>query len=227
MSRDISPSKEALSNRNLTLLLETLSKKETRKSIEALAKIDKDEWKAIATTAIQLKAFVALGGTSELATTLTTSVGKTIKLQIESLLSPLTNEINQTITDILTPFISDLLTPLINDMTTFMSENAVGAGVGGIAGGVIGLFVGSPIVGAFIGSIVGAAVSSAIQAWFELVEPPAEEGDYLEYYQEWIRETGGGSLRQYDEWRNERYGSGSTPYIPPPQTRPGGPQEDF
>lgn len=175
MSRDISPSKEALSNRNLTLLLDTLSKKETQKSLEALAKIDKDEWKAIATTAQTLREFVSLGGTSELTTILTSSVKETVKLQIESVLSPLTNEINQQITTLLTPFIKDILTPIINDLNTFLSENKTGAGAGGIIGGVIGSFTpAGPIVGGMVGAIVGALIESGYGALDEAVRnaPP-------------------------------------------------------
>ena len=171
MSRDISPSKEALSNRNLTLLLDTLSKKETQKSLEALAKIDKDEWKSMAEATTMLNSFVSLGGTSELVTTLTSSVKETVKLQIESVLSPLTNEINQQITNILSPFINDILTPMINDLTTFLSENKTGAGAGGIIGGVIGKFTPlGPVVGGIVGAVVGALIESGYNSLDEAVQ---------------------------------------------------------
>ena len=140
--------------RNLGLLLETLSKKETQKSIEALSKIDRDEWTAMATTATMLNSFVSLGG----AATLISSVKETIKLQIDSLLSPLTNEINQHITNILTPFINELLTPLINDLNAFLSENNVGAGIGGIAGSIVSLFLPGGVLWIAIGSIMGAKI---------------------------------------------------------------------
>ena len=162
---------EELREKNVQNLLETLSKKETQKSIEALSKIDKDEWGAMATTTQTLKDFVTLGGTSALVTTLTSSVEKTIKLQIESILSPLTNEINQQITDILTPFISDVLTPIINDLNTFLSENQTGAGIGGIIGGVAGLFLpGSPIIGVIVGALIGALIESGYTAISDLIE---------------------------------------------------------
>ena len=152
--------------RNLGLLLETLSKKETQKSIEALSKIDKDEWTAMATTAITLNNFISLGGAS----TLISSVNETIKVQINSLLSPLTNEINQKITDLLSPFINDILNPAINELTTFIATNTTGAGIGGIAGAVASLFLpGGPILIA-IGAMIGAAIEEAIR-------DPAFEGD--------------------------------------------------
>ena len=175
MSRDISPSKEALSNRNLTLLLDTLSKKETQKSLEALAKIDKDEWKAMSETATMLNGFVSLGGTNELTTILTSSIKETVKLQIESVLSPLTNEINQQITNILTPFINDILTPIINELNTFLSENSTGAGAGGIIGGIIGAFTPlGPIVGSIAGAVVGALIESGYNALDEAVRNAPE-----------------------------------------------------
>lgn len=179
MSRDISPSKEALSNRNLTLLLDTLSKKETQKSLEALSKIDKDEWKAMSETATMLNGFVSLGGTSELTTILTSSVKETVKLQIESILSPLTNEINQQITNILSPFINDILTPIINDLNTFLSENSTGAGAGGIIGGVIGAFTPlGPIVGGIVGAVVGALIESGYVTLDELVSQGPTDAPY-------------------------------------------------
>ena len=158
--------KKGFQERNLQLLLDTLSKKETQKSLEALSKIDKDEWKAMASTAETLNSFVSLGGTSELITILTGSIKETITLQIESVLSPLKNEINQQITDLINPFLNNLLTPFINDVTSFIAENTVGAGVGGIVGGVIGAFLGNPAIGALIGGLVGSGVELALERFF-------------------------------------------------------------
>jgi len=219
VSRDISPSKEALSNRNLTLLLETLSKKETQKSLEALSKIKKDEWKAMSETATTLNSFVILGGTSELATTLTSSIEKTIKLQVESVLSPLLNNINQAVIDLINPLI-ELITPAINDLTTFFGENAVGTGIGGIAGGVIGLFVGNPLVGTFIGAILGAVLEEFFlsQAGTLNLPPPVAPGGYGDYY-DWLRDNPTGSYNDYLAWLAGNVGSGGG--------RIGGPQEGF
>ncbi len=144
--------------RNLALLLETLSKKEVQKSIEALAKFEKDEWVEMANTATSLNNFVALGGVS----TLTSSIKETIKLQIDSLLSPLTNNINQAITDIIAPFIADILQPMINDLNDFLAVNTTGAGIGGIVGSIASIFLpGGPLLVA-LGAIIGAAIESAL-----------------------------------------------------------------
>ena len=212
--------KKGFQERNLVILLETLSKKETQKSIEALSKIDKDEWRAMAETTTMLKSFVSLGGTSELATTLTSSVKETIKLQIDSILSPLQNEINQAITDLITPFITNVFTPVINDLNAFLSDNKTGAGVGGIAGGVIGLFVGSPLVGSFIGAILGAVLEEFFISQINTLNlpPPVAPGGYGDYY-DWLRDNPTGSYNDYLAWLAGNIGSGGG--------RGGGPQENF
>ena len=185
--------------RNLALLLETLSKKEVQKSIEALSKFDKDEWIAMAATATMLNNFVSLGGAS----TLIGSVKETIKLQIDSLLSPLTNEINQAITDIITPFINDLLTPLINDLNTFLSENSTGAGIGGIIGGVASLFLpGGPILIA-IGAIVGSIVEELLGRDIEMA------GYTFENFGVWLANRGGiGTIWEYYDYLRGVIGGG-------------------
>jgi hypothetical protein len=157
--------KKGMQERNLENLLETLSKKETQKSIEALAKIEPKDWSAMATVSNTLKEFLELGGTSVMFETMASSITDTLQLQIESILSPITNEINQAMTDILTPFINDILTPFINDLNSFLSENDTGTGVGGIIGGVIGAFTPlGPIVGGIVGAIVGALIEYVFTA---------------------------------------------------------------
>lgn len=160
--------------KNLQLLLETLSKKETQKSIEALSKIEKDEWKAMAAAATELNSFLSLGGTSQVFTSMAESIKETIKLQIDALLAPITNEINSSILNLLNPFI-EWLTPVINELSTFLSENQVGVGVGGIAGYVLGSFTPlGPIVGGIVGAIVGALIEVGYETLDDLVSqgPP-------------------------------------------------------
>ena len=233
MSRDISPSKEALSNRNLTLLLDTLSKKETQKSLEALSKIDKDEWKAMSETATMLNSFVSLGGSSELATILTSSVKETVKLQIESILSPLTNEINQQITNILTPFITEFLTPLINDLNTFLSENSTGAGAGGIIGGVLGAFTpAGPIVGGIVGALIGALIEGGYALIGDLLAQGPADAPYAPNMTALYELETGNTFTsifdwQYISWFNSRSGSPGPSGPSRPQERIGGPQVDF
>ena len=219
MSRDISPSKEALSNRNLTLLLDTLSKKETQKSLEALSKIDKDEWRAMATTATMLNSFVALGGTRELLS----SIKNTIDLKMEEFLAPLQNEINQNIADLINPLI-EFITPTINDLASFLAENAVGAGVGGIAGVITSKFLPGGSIWLVLGSLFGSLLESELTKFFEGEKSAFSDAEnfwpvieilWERFWNFVFSGSFGGS------------GSSSTPYIPRPQKRGGGPQEDF
>ena len=197
MSRDISPSKEALSNRNLTLLLETFSKKETQKSLEALAKIDKDEWKSMAETAFMLNSFVALGGASELANILKGSIQETIKLQIASALSPLKNTINQAITDQIAPFLADILQPMINDLNTFLSANISGAGIGGIVGSIASIFLPGGLIWVTLGAVVGAAIEEYFK-WVETIYPDESQSGSLIGYFQWVQSRPGQISTQAD-----------------------------
>ena len=160
--------------RNLALLLDTLSKKETQKSIEALSKIDKDEWSAMATTVTTLNNFITLGGAS----TLVTSIKETIQLQIDSLFSGLTNEINQAITDILAPFLADKLQPMINDLNTFLSDNVTGAGIGGIVGSITSLFLPGGQFWVILGAVIGAFLETGYNALDEGVRNAPEGVPY-------------------------------------------------
>ena len=205
--------------RNLALLLETLSKKETQKSIEALSKIDKDEWIAMAATATTLNNFISLGGAS----TLISSIKETITLQIESILSPLTNEINQHITTILAPFISDILTPMINELNTFLSENQTGAGIGGIVGSVLGSFVpGGSIFGPLVGAIIGGVIEAMLTADITGA-PDLTSTELIENYRIWLLNNPGGTIGDY--YRYLQRGGGAGGLSLPGRT--GGLQEDF
>ena len=221
MSRDISPSKEALSNRNLTLLLETLSKKEVQKSIDALSKIERDEWTAMAATATMLNSFVELGGAS----TLISSIENTIKLQIESILSPLMNEINQTITDLITPFINDILTPVINDLNDFVSENSAGAALGGIAGTIASLWLPGGIIWVAIGALIGAALESSYGDLDELVRQGPAGAPYTPSLTTLYEQETGNVFTSIFDWNYINWYQNRVPPIE--QDRIGGLQEGF
>ena len=221
MSRDISPSKEALSNRNLTLLLETLSKKEVQKSIDALSKIERDEWTAMAATATMLNSFVELGGAS----TLISSIENTINLQIESILSPLMNEINQTITDLITPFINDILTPVINDLNDFVSENSAGAALGGIAGTIAALWLPGGVIWVAIGALIGAALESSYGALDELVSQGPAGAPYTPSMTTLYEQETGNVFTSIFDWNYINWYQNRVPPIE--QDRIGGLQEGF
>lgn len=186
-------------DKNLQLLLKTLSNKSVQKSVESLSKINTDDWKAMDETATSLNEFVALGGNVAFFNAMETRLKSTIKLQIDDLLSPLSNSINQAVTAILNPFLG-LLTPVINDLATFFAENAVGTGVGGLAGQLIGGFFGSPELGAFLGAVVGASieewlphVGTAIESF---LSPSETTPDVGQLFMNWHIQTGG-TLEEY------------------------------
>ena len=149
---------KGMEERNLQVLLKSLSNKTTLKSIESLSKIDRDDWTAMAATATMLNSFVALGGTGELLS----SIKTTIDLKIAEFLSPLENNINQAISDIITPFITDILTPLMNDLSAFLSENSFGAGVGGIAGNILASFLPGGNIWVVVFAALGAYLEESI-----------------------------------------------------------------
>ena len=200
--------------KNLQLFLETISKKETQKSIEALSKIDKDEWKAIATTATQLNSFISLGDTTGFLANMATSIKNTIKLQIDSLFSTLTNEINQGITNALQPLI-DLLIPLINELSTFIANNTLGAGLGGIAGMVIAYFLPGGSFWVVLGAAIGAEIEESIGRVGDPLIPttdlstiaPIQALVWFKEYLVWVQSNPGKSFRDYLEYI---YGGGDT-----------------
>ena len=176
---------QALSQRNLQSLMKTLSNKTTQKSVEALAKIDKEEWSSIAETASNLRDIVQLGGFGAVFDSMINNITDIITLKIDELMSPITNEVTEAINDILNPFLLKL-TPVINNLTNFFIENPTGTGVGGIAGGVIGAFLGSPAIGALLGASLGAALEEYFK-WVDTIIPDVtREGTYLGYSQ-WAR----------------------------------------
>ncbi|KKL76886.1 hypothetical protein LCGC14_2040430, partial [marine sediment metagenome] len=96
----------------------------------------------------------------------------TVELTILDAVSPLTNEVNQLITDWITTNITPILNTIISDLTNLVSDNSTGGLIGGIVGSVAGLFLpGGPLLVA-VGSIVGAGVEAIIKA---IAEGVAEE----------------------------------------------------
>ncbi len=107
-------------------LARILSDKETQKSISALAEIEKDEWKDIATTAKKLYDFIGLGGYSELALSIKSGLKEQIEGQFAQLTAPIKNAIIDVINTILEPFM-----PFIEDAVNNIS-NLLTVGMGAI-----------------------------------------------------------------------------------------------
>ena len=157
--------------RNLQLLLKTLSNKTVQKSVEALSQIEKDEWRSMAETTLALNSFVELGGAGKLLS----SIKDTIDLKMDEYLAPLQNEINQQITDLINPLI-ELITPVVNDLSTFIADNAVGSGVGGIAGSIAALWLPGGVVWPIMGALLGAILQDYFTDPYGDIDDPAKRG---------------------------------------------------
>ena len=149
----------AAQQKNLTTLLEVFSKKEATEAIKAIGKTDKSTWKDISDSITGLNDFVSAGGIKGMME----SLKKTSDLQIAEALSPFKNEIDQLLTEQLQP-VKDLIINISNEVGDFITENKVGATIGGIAGSVISYFLPGGPVWVTLGSVVGAA----IEWWFTL-----------------------------------------------------------
>ena len=144
---------------NLSNLLKIFNKKEAVEAIKAIADTDKETWTNIKDSVIGLNEFVSTGGFRGILE----SLKETSDLQIAEALSPLKNEIDQLLTEQLQP-VKDLINNITNDLGDFITENKVGATIGGIAGSVISYFLPGGPVWVTLGSVVGAA----IEWWFTL-----------------------------------------------------------
>ena len=151
---------KGMEERNLQVLLKSLSNKTTQKSIESLAKIDKSDWAAIAVTAVSLKNIVESGGLDTMFGNIVNNIVESISLKVEELMAPITNEITTAMNNILDPFILELM-PVINNLSAFLAENMVGVGIGGIAGSFLQWLPGGPlwvVLGAALGGYIEQSV---------------------------------------------------------------------
>ena len=153
-------------NRNLGNLLKIFGNKQATDALKEMAKVKASTWTDIKDTVSDLKVLSTGGGTGAIIT----SFKDTIDLSLEAAISPLSNEVNQLITDWMIDNITPKLTDIVNDLAAFISENRVGGTAGGIAGQILAFF----LPGGRIWEIVGALVGASIQDFFE---NPKEPGD--------------------------------------------------
>lgn len=148
----------AAQEKNVTSLIKVLGKKEATDALTEMAKVKPSTWTDIKDTVGDLKALAGVGGVGAILSSFT----ETIKLQIENLLSPIQNEINQAIADQLAPLMT-LLSGVINDLSQFLSDNKTGAGIGGIAGEIAAMFLPGGKLLVAIGALIGAAIQQLIE----------------------------------------------------------------
>lgn len=138
---------------NMDNLLKVLSSKKATDALTELGKTKSSTWDNIKETIVGLNDLVRVGG-----------IQGTIETQVDAILSPFKNEMNQLITEALNP-IKDIMTDINNELSTFIADNKTGAAIGGIAGQIASQFLpGGPILIA-IGGLFGAAV----QAFFSRI----------------------------------------------------------
>jgi len=159
----------AAQQKNLTTLLGVLNKKEATEAITAIGKMDRGMWSDARITIEGIKSIVEAGGLGAI----TESFMETIKLQIEDMLSPLTNEINQLIGEVMAP-IKVLLNDIINNLSQFIASNSEGGAIGGIAGQILGMFLPGGKLLVIIGALIGAAIQQLIEWLIANIKPTGE-----------------------------------------------------
>lgn len=87
---------------------------EAEKAATILAKIKKDQWKAMSETILELKELPGLGD-------MYTSLEDSLKLEMEKLFSPLKNEINDLITTAMEPFMP-FVKQALNEAVTYLTR---------------------------------------------------------------------------------------------------------
>ena len=146
--------------RNLQTFLETISNKEAQKSIESLAKIEKDDWISMNGVIQKIKGFAAgtdLGILSGVGDTLR----DTIRTELNNAIAPLKNELMNMINQLFAPFL-----PLIEDAVAAIST-LIARGMGAIQSLIEGRF----------------------EEWFRQEQLTMQETGAPQAFQTWITET--------------------------------------
>lgn len=116
--------KKGYQERNLETFLKTISNKEAQKSIESLAKIEKEDWVSMNGVIQEIKGFV--GGTNVgVAGDLTESIKDTLKTELNNAIAPLKNELMNGINQLLAPFMP-LIGAAVGEISTLI-QRGIGA----------------------------------------------------------------------------------------------------
>ena len=153
-----------IQNRNLGNLLKIFGSKQATDALKEMAKVKAGTWTDIKDTVSGLSTLSTGGGTGAIIN----SFKDTVELTILDAVSPLTNEVNQLITDWMTANITPILNDIFNGLGELVSDSSVGGLIGGIAGAVAGLFLPGGLILVAIGAIIGSAVESVIMSHGDL-----------------------------------------------------------
>ncbi len=156
-----------IQNRNLGNLLKIFGSKQATDALKEMAKVKDSTWTDIKDTVSGLSTLSTGGGTGAIIN----SFKDTVELTILDAVSPLTNEVNQLITDWMTANITPILNDIFNGLGELVSDNSTGGLIGGIAGAIAGLFLPGGVILVAIGAVVGAWIESI----FGPGKPPTEE----------------------------------------------------
>jgi len=142
--------------KNFGNLLKIFGKKEATEAITEMAKTKSSTWSDIKDTVVDLKSFTAIGGVGAIVG----RVQESISLTLEDALSPLSNEVNQLITDWMTTNITPILNDIISRLSGFVSDNSTGSLIGGIVGEILTLFLPGGQLLVSLASLIGAGIES-------------------------------------------------------------------
>ncbi len=145
-----------IQNRNLGNLLRIFGSKQATDALKEMAKIKASTWTDIKDTVSDLSTLSTGGGTGAIIS----SFRDTVELTILDAVSPLTNEVNQLITDWMTANITPILNDIFSGLGELVSDNSTGGLIGGIVGQIASLFLPGGVILVAIGAVVGAWIES-------------------------------------------------------------------
>ena len=133
---------KGLSERNLQNLLETLSDKTAQKSVQALSKIDKDEWSDMASMAGSMQQMSAMGGVVMILASTFEQFLEDIQNSLKAAVAPALNEIYA--------ILNTWILPGLNLIMPYVAEGIhwVGEGIDFVMEGLwdLGVFIGNQIL---------------------------------------------------------------------------------
>jgi len=188
---------------------------QAKEFMKEAGKIKPDQWKGINENLKMVKEFVDISLNS-FASQMVDNITTSIKLEVESIIAPLSDTIITSMNDLINPLINQYLMPIVQDLQGFLKDNSEGAGIGGIAGSVTSMF----LPGGQIWVVIGALIGAGIQTLIDLLFPGGGKEYFDEHmagYGAWLEWNPGGTITQYLTWYNKTHTTGNTYALPPSQ----------